>query len=405
MNKSDYIQECFRQLQDTNYYKQLSQPIYPDNIPLINNILQDLVKERYLTNKQCEYLSSKEDCRPRVFYILPKVHKDLNLWPSPNMPPGRPIVSDCSSESYLISQYIDSFLAPLANKHPTYLKDTTDFLSKVTNKPIPGKVLLVTGDITSLYTNMNLNRTLATVKLAFSSHPDSTRPDNQLLKLLEITLKNNDFSFNNNTYLQTCGIAMGKKYAPSLANIYLIGFDSVLTLGYDGIVPIFPFRFLDDVFFLWGGSISQLMKFQEFLNTIIPGIEITFSYHENYIDFLDTTIYKCNLIDQTVLHSRVFFKPTDSHQLLHKDSFHPSHTFSGVLKSQLLRFKRLSSTYTDYELVCHILFKALNERGYNVRFFNKLRFEIWPPYTPFITSVERETTFKPNPKPVVLINA
>ena len=139
MNKSDYIQECFRQLKDTNYYKQLSQPIYPENIPLINNILQDLVKERYLTNKQCEYLSSKEDCRPRVFYILPKVHKDLNLWPSPNMPPGRPIVSDCSSESYLISQYIDSFLAPLANKHPTYLKDTTDFLSKVTNKPIPGQ--------------------------------------------------------------------------------------------------------------------------------------------------------------------------------------------------------------------------------------------------------------------------
>jgi len=298
------------------------------------------------------------------------------------MPPGRPIVSDCNSESYLISQYIDSFLTPLSNKHPSYLKDTNDFLLKVTNKPIPENVLLVTGDITSLYTNMNLNRTLATVKQIFSTYPDQTRPDEQLLNLLEITLKNNDFTFNNQTYLQTCGIAMGKKYAPSLANIYLINFDLILSRGLDGVIPIFPFRFLDDVFFLWGGTPDQLSKFQDHLNKIIPGIKITFNYGKEHIDFLDTTIYKCTLPQYTVLHSRVFFKPTDNHQLLHMKSFHPTHTFRGILKSQLLRFKRLSSTYIDYEVVCNILFDSLKTRGYEERVFGRLKFEIWPPYRP-----------------------
>ena len=48
--------------------------------------------------------------REKRLYFPPKVHKDLDKWPVPNkMPPFRPIVSDCGSESYRVSEYIDSF--------------------------------------------------------------------------------------------------------------------------------------------------------------------------------------------------------------------------------------------------------------------------------------------------------
>jgi hypothetical protein len=380
MDKDKYIAECLRQLLDTKYYKELLTPIYLDNIPLINDILADLHKHKYLTSKQYSYLSAKTDCRPRLFYILPKIHKNINTWPSPFMPPGRPIISDCNSESYLISEYIDSFLIPLANKHSSYLQDTSDFLNKITNKPIPRDCLLVTGDVTSLYTNMDLNRTLATIRQIFIKYPDPLRPDQHLLKLLEITLKNNDFTFNNKYYLQTCGIAMGKKYAPSLANIYLIYFDSILAQGLDNITPIFPLRFLDDVFFLWDDTVEHLKSFETKLNKIIPGITITLNWHKNHIDFLDTTIFKCHLTTHTILHSRLYFKPTDSHQLLHSSSFHPPHTTKGILKSQITRFKRLSSTYLDFNNACDILYKAIHNRGYKKREFRKLKTKIWPPY-------------------------
>jgi hypothetical protein len=296
------------------------------------------------------------------------------------MPPGRPIVSDCSSESYRVSNYIDSFLNPLSNKHPSYLKDTGDFLSKITNIPIPPQALLVTGDVTSLYTNMNLNRTLATVRKIFNENPDLTRPDTHILNLLEITLKNNDFTFDSKTFLQTCGIAMGKKYAPSLANIYLIYFDLVLSKGFLDTIPILPFRFLDDVFFLWTGSVELLLEFETYLNNIIPGIKITLNYHHSFIDFLDTTVYKCTLRNNTVLHTRIFFKPTDTHQLLHVSSFHPPHTSRGVLKSQIIRYRRVSSTYVDFETVCTILFNSLIDRGYSKRELRKMKSQIWPPY-------------------------
>jgi hypothetical protein len=378
MDKQNYIDECLRQLSNNKYYRELPEPIFNNNIIPLNSILTDLLNKKYIQKKKFEYLRAKEDCRPRVFYILPKVHKEKVAWPSPFMPPGRPIVSDCSSESYNISEYLDSFLTPLANKHPSYLKDTYDFLQKVTKIPIPPNSFLVTGDITSLYTNMDLNRTLATVRLMFSQNPDPSRPDSQLLELLSITLKQNDFTFNNKFYLQTCGIAMGKKYAPALANIFLINFDLVACKGYDGILPLLFFRFLDDIFFLWPGTIDQLLIFGNSLNKITPGIEVTLKFDPLCIDFLDTTIFKSTLLNSTVLHSRLFFKPTDTHQLLHTSSFHPPHTAAGVLKSQIIRFKRISTTFLDFENVCHILFNSLSKRGYSIRKFRSLRQEIWP---------------------------
>jgi hypothetical protein len=189
MDKTQYETECMRQLNDKKYYIEINQPIFSNNIPHLNLVLNNLNKSKYINNKQLDYLLAREDSRPRLFYILPKVHKDLNSWPSPSMPPGRPIVSDCSSESYHISEYIDSFLTPLANRHPSFIKDTYDFLQKTTNKPIPPGCFLVTGDITSLYTNMDLDRTLATVQRIFKTYPDPARPDLYLLKLFKNYLK------------------------------------------------------------------------------------------------------------------------------------------------------------------------------------------------------------------------
>ena len=72
-----------------------------------------------------DYLKPSPNPRERRLYFLPKIHKDLDKWSVPNkMPPGRPIVSE----------YIDSFLSPLATNHPSYIKDTHDFLKKKLNK-------------------------------------------------------------------------------------------------------------------------------------------------------------------------------------------------------------------------------------------------------------------------------
>ena len=42
------------------------------------------------------------------------------------IPLGQPIGSDCSRDSYQMSELMDHFIKPLSNRHRTYIKDTWD---------------------------------------------------------------------------------------------------------------------------------------------------------------------------------------------------------------------------------------------------------------------------------------
>lgn len=375
LDTDNYIREANRQLDNNTYYRKLDSPIYMETRPKIHTILKQMHAQKIINKKQLDYLSGPSDYKQRTFYLLPKIHKNKDSWPHPNCPAGRPIISDVDSESYRISEFIDYYINPLAALHPSYIKNTYDFLSKIRGQYIDKDFLLVTADVESLYTNMNINRTLACIKNIFRQNPAPGRPDKHIIQLLDLTLNNNDFDFNGQYYLQTCGTAMGKKYAPALANIYLLNFDHNAINNFR-IKPLLYFRYLDDVFFIWPGNIEELLEFENFLNGITIGIKIKFESSPTSVNFLDTTIFKTISPNESTLQSKVYFKATDTHQLLHTSSFHPSHTTKGILKSQLIRFKRISSYTPDYLQTCKTLFNVLKNRGYTYKHMKKAMLEI-----------------------------
>ena len=373
MNKKDYIQEANRQLSNTLHYKKLSEPIHPKISNKVNSIINNLHKHKYLNKKQVNYLSVPENPRNRELYLTPKIHKDKSKWLNPNMPPGRPIISDCGSDTYNISEYIDSFLAPLATKHSSYVKDTPDFLEKLKNIKIPKDAFLATIDVDALYTNINNNDGLKTVTQAFRNNPDTKRPDKQILDLLKICLENNDFIFNKEWYLQIYGTAMGKKFAPNYANIFMAHWEEE-ALSKCKLKPLCYFRFLDDIFIIWTHTEKEFWDFFNTLNDHHPTIKLKASLHKQQVDFLDVTVYKGKEFQNNkILDTKVYFKPTDAHQLLHKKSFHPKHTFKGIIKSQIIRFKRICNNTNDFEDACGTLFKSLKNRGYSSRFLRYIK--------------------------------
>lgn len=377
MDRELYIAEGMRQLSDPRYYKELEAAIFPESVGLINNVIKNLLSDNKISHKQYEFLSAKPTAKQRQFYLLPKIHKDVNDWPISGQPPCRPICSDVNSETYNISKYIDYWLQPLATSHESYIKDSYDFVEKIRDVQVDENDLLVTGDVTALYTNMKIDLILLAVQEAFIENPDPSRPDKEILELLDITLKRNDFEFNNRIFLQVCGTAMGKNYAPSLANIYLKKFDKAARSGFY-IKPKLYHRFLDDIFIIFPGTVAQLREYQDFLNSIIDGIKVELKARDRIIEFLDTQVYKTYNEDaRWVLKTKVYFKPTDTHQLLHASSFHPRHTTRGILKSQFIRFKRIASSWDDYDEASKILGAVLCKRGYSSRLFRRLKLDVW----------------------------
>ena len=88
--------------------------------------------------------------------------------------------------------------------------------------------------------------------------------DHHILTLLELTLTRNDFLFNNQYFLQMCGCAMGRKYSPSYADIYLAEWEHS-ALQKCKFKPLLYLRYLDDIFGLWDQSEAA---FQDFLQTL-----------------------------------------------------------------------------------------------------------------------------------------
>lgn len=365
MDRTSYIKEAERQLNNRDHYLPLANPIYPETAEMISNILTTLHLRKILTKAQITYLKGRKPHRPRLFYLLPKIHKPPGSWTIPNgMPPGRPIVSDCGSESYGVAEWLDRHLNPLSTRHPSYIRDTMDFICKLKEITLVTECLLFTIDVNSLYTNIDTALGLSAVRDCLKKYPEDNRPDTEIMDLLELCLTRNDFTFNSQWYLQVKGTAMGKKFAPAYANIYMADWEHEALLKCEK-KPLFYVRYIDDIFGIWTHSAEDFRIFIDTLSSHHESINLDPTLESNQINFLDTIIYKHpDFIQTGKLDTKVFFKPTDTHALLHKKSFHPKHVFKGILKSQLLRFSRLCSREDDRLAAESTLFKALRQRGY-----------------------------------------
>lgn len=372
MDLADYTAEAHRQLQDTEYYTPLQEPIYMETTTLIEEELKKLQKDKKITRRQLEYLRGKRPPRPRYFYLLPKIHKPMEKWTIPHrIPPGRPIISDCGSESNGTAEYLDHFLTPLSTKHASYIKNTQDFLDRISSLSLKEPCLLFTMDVSSLYTNIEIPLGMAAIQRILNKFPDPTRPDEALMRLLEINLKRNDFNFQDRFYLQTKGTAMGKRFAPAYANIYMAEWEETAFKKCQQLPQIY-LRYLDDIFGIWTHSEEEFNNFTKTLNSHHASIKVEPQLNTCEVNFLDTTIYKGPTFSTTgKLDSKLYVKPTDNHALLHKNSFHPKHVFSGILKSQLLRFSRICSQPQDQIKARKDLFAALRKRGYSRQLLRK----------------------------------
>ena len=159
---------------------------------------------------------------PRI-YGLPKMHK-------PEIP-LRPIVSCIRSQSYHLSKFITSLIFPLEGKTSTHMKNSKHFLEALQGVQVAEDELLVSFDISSLFTNVSINRSIQVIQRKLEQDNTlanrTTLSPNKVAELLEVCLRSTYFSYGGDFYKQREGAAMGSPVSASVANLYMEFFEDL----------------------------------------------------------------------------------------------------------------------------------------------------------------------------------
>ena len=357
MNRSDYISEAERQLSDTKFYKKLPKDLTQEHQTDVNNLVEKLLRLEYISEPIYHCLLNTKP-KTSSLYLLPKIHK---ITKPGEFPKGRPIISANGSPTERISAFVDENIKDAVPLLKSHIKDTTDFIHKIESILIPDECLLVTFDVTSLYTNIpNEEGIRAVAKSMRKNKPPYCHPRAVILLLREVLTKNN-FEFNGRDYLQIGGTAMGTKLAPSYANIFMGDLETRLTSGHHK-EPFLWLRFIDDIFVLWTHGANELNQFLDYMNHFHESIKFTMECSDTQIVFLDTLVKKSD--DKNKLLVELYTKPTDTHNYLHFNSFHPSHTKRAGPYGQFLRVRRNCSLLADYDKHSLMLKEKYILRGY-----------------------------------------
>ena len=174
---------------------------------------------------------------------MPKIHKRLSSVP------GRPVISNSSFFTENISAFLDHYLKPLAKKVKSFVKDTNDFLKKLSALPkLSENILLCTVDVVGLYPSIPHKDGLESLETALDRREDKSVSTNSLLELAQCVLENNVFEHDSEVFRQKRGTAIGTKFAPNYAILFMAELEEKI-LSSSPLKPMVWWRYID-VFFL-----------------------------------------------------------------------------------------------------------------------------------------------------------
>ena len=123
------------------------------------------------------------------------------------------------------------------------------------------------------------------LKYFFNQRPIKKPSSETLLRLAELVLTLNCFSFVDNYYKQINGVAMGTKMGPSYANLFVGFIENKFFSNYHGPKPDLYKRYIDDSVGATSSSREELNQFINSVNSFHPALKYTWEIPENSLAF------------------------------------------------------------------------------------------------------------------------
>jgi hypothetical protein len=350
-----YEIQCMLHLSDTSTYTPVSNP----DITIKHLALQykELIKSLKFPKVLSQFLLKNTTLGTYTvppFYIIPKIHK--------NPMSSRPISASHSFITTPLAIWLNDQLVPFADKLVTVCKSNYQLINELEQVPITPNMLITTGDVTSLYPNIETDYALKIIQpyvQAFFAERTS-----MIMSILSFILKHHYTEFDGKIYHQIKGTAMGIQPAPSYANIFMFALEITLlqTPKITNNSIVFYKRYIDDILIL---SHGDPVTFKDALNAQNESIKIT--WNTGSADhFLDLDL-KISPTSSTIRY-KPYVKDMNKFLYIPNRSAHPTYTKRGMIRTELLRLARISDNEANFIVARNRFYENLRARGYPSRF-------------------------------------
>jgi hypothetical protein len=362
MELETYVKQVLKEHLLTENYVQLPRKEMERRMSSLKTTLQDIISnsQDQLSKAEITYFkrSLKTHFRLPIFYGLPKVHKTpMSL---------RPVVSSTNSLLAIFSVWLDYKAKELLPLVESYLKNSATLIKTLQNLHIPDNALLFTADATSMYTNIDIETGLASIRHLLHSNKDkvpSNFPSNLFLTILEIVMQNNIFSFADTFWLQLCGTAMGTPVACSYATLTFGDYENTTLLPMFKDNLLFYRRYIDDILGIWLPSSNNKHTWNKFKEKLNNWGKLKWSLEDpsKQVHFLDLTI---NLTESSINFS-TYQKPLNLYLYIPPLSAHPNSCLKGLIKGEMNRYW-LQNNPQDFQILLTKFIERLHARGHTI---------------------------------------
>ena len=375
LDRPSYMDKAKAMLEDSECYESVDKNPVPQVEARAKRTLIHTTRGK-LPDKTVKELTPGHSRTP-VFYGLPKDHK-------PSVP-LRPVISACGGPTEKTSCLLERILKQLLKYVPTHLWDTRDFLQKVSAHSeqygVQENSIFFSIDVVNLYGSIPVGEAIEAVRAKLDEHGRNIDTfglsKDDISCLLEQSLGDNVFSFDNAYYRQKLGLAMGNPCAPPLAIIFLDQFESK-AIAASPLKPVFLARYIDDYAGIWTHGQQALNDFLTFLNNQHPNLSFTMEHsgQGQGVPFLDTFVTVETCENLTKLETELYIKPTNSGIILHSTSAHPKDTKHNIIRNMFHRAYNNSSNKQKEDNSVNKIWKLLLENGYPSKLLKRLLGEV-----------------------------
>jgi len=199
-----------------------------------NNILKKWLHNEYISKLQYLKLRSSDFNLPKA-YDLSKVHK-INF-------PYRIIVSSVDTALYSLSSFLQDIISISLEKNNSCIANSFDLCDTLSKKRVQDIDVLISLNVTSLFTNVPLKLVLDSVSKRWLLIEINTKiPKNEFIQAIKFVFSSTYFTFNNIIYKQTFGTPIRSPLSPVIADIVMRNLETSCLNGVNSHNFLLPVR-------------------------------------------------------------------------------------------------------------------------------------------------------------------